>query len=802
MRIRLSETAIRLRLGTALALVMLSFAAMPAKAADTTTTTSTADAEQQDAAKASDAPIGEILVTAQKRKERNHDVPINITAYTGDFLEKMGITEFSELSAFTPGLVVQEQSPNNPGFVIRGLTSDSGESNIEPRVSVYQDGVSISRSRGSVVELFDMESVEVLKGPQSTLFGRGALIGAVNLVQNKAVDDTYASGTLGIGNFDQREATAVANAPLVEGKLYGRLAATYKYNEGYKDNELPAGVSGPSHLNGKDTKAIRGSLHFDANEFTNFDLIVNYQNDTPDPTGFKSGSIPAYGGDTNPYSDASLNADPRFEGGKLKIDRDVWGATLLSNFQLTDTLTLTGNTAYREFDSTEVFDADGSAFMLVESAEDAKGKQASQEIRLNYEQGRVKSFIGMDLSYEEGSQRVPLGTDEQQLALWLAMNGDPNFAALWGGVGFFGGQAGVINAFAAGDPNQLAAGEAIAAFLGVGDYHTEEYTNYATTRSVDTFGDLSVEVVKDLTLTGGLRFSYDHKLTGYEGGSTNGASTITGSTLLAGNTPYVSQSGDFTGLTWRAVADYKFSPEVNLYASYARGRRPEVITPVVHSLPGVFLGFKTLKDETVDSYETGVKTLFLDNKLALDGSVFYYVYKNYQVVDTTAFVPTVLNVGSATSYGGEAQASYKASRWLKLFATYGYNHGRFDDDADPAYAGNHFRLSPDHTVSLAAQASMPAFGGVAFVTPSYTWKSNVFFEEQNQPQYQQGAFGLVNLRAGWTTPNGAWTFTAFANNLLDKDYLIDAGNSGDAIGSGTYIEGAPRMFGISTAVYF
>lgn len=130
--------------------------------------------------------LDRMVVTAQKREQQVQDVPIAITAFSGEFMQELGIDGFEQLGGYVPGLQTQVQSPNNPGFVIRGITSDSGDSQVEPRVSVFQDGVSISRSRGSVVEMFDMERVEVLRGPQGTLFGRGAQIGAVHLIQNKA----------------------------------------------------------------------------------------------------------------------------------------------------------------------------------------------------------------------------------------------------------------------------------------------------------------------------------------------------------------------------------------------------------------------------------------------------------------------------------------------------------------------------------------------------------------------------------------------------------------------------------------
>ncbi|OYX91545.1 MAG: TonB-dependent receptor, partial [Caulobacter sp. 35-67-4] len=125
------------------------------------------------AAEVETAQVDQVIVTAQKRAQDRVEVPIAVTAYSGQFLEAIGVQEFDQLSAFTPGFVVQNQSNNNSGFVMRGITSDSGSATDETRVSIYQDGVPISRSRGSYVELFDMERIEVAKGPQSTLFGRG-----------------------------------------------------------------------------------------------------------------------------------------------------------------------------------------------------------------------------------------------------------------------------------------------------------------------------------------------------------------------------------------------------------------------------------------------------------------------------------------------------------------------------------------------------------------------------------------------------------------------------------------------------
>ena len=189
--------------GNLLAIVTATPAAAQATAAPAETAAAPDTAPAPNTAPATDAADADetgndnetIVVTAQLREQRPIEVPFALTAYSGQFLDELGIQEFEDLARYMPGFAVQNQSPNNPGVSIRGITSDSGDAFFEPRVSIYQDGVSISKPRGSYVELFDVERVEISKGPQSTLYGRGALIGAVNIVQAKPdLTDTLRHG--------------------------------------------------------------------------------------------------------------------------------------------------------------------------------------------------------------------------------------------------------------------------------------------------------------------------------------------------------------------------------------------------------------------------------------------------------------------------------------------------------------------------------------------------------------------------------------------------------------------------------
>jgi outer membrane receptor protein involved in Fe transport len=211
-----------------------------------------------------------LIVTAQRREQIIQEVPVAVTSWEGEFLKTRGLFELDAFSDYVPNLQIQIQSVNNPGFVIRGITSDNGDSRVEPRVSVFQDGVSISKSRGSVVEIFDMERMEVLKGPQGTLFGRGAQIGAVHFIQNKARNERSGEITLGIGNKGQYLANGFINLPILKDKLFGRIAGIYNARDGVVENR-----SGGS-LNGKETAAIRSSFRWLASPNTTVDLIFNY----------------------------------------------------------------------------------------------------------------------------------------------------------------------------------------------------------------------------------------------------------------------------------------------------------------------------------------------------------------------------------------------------------------------------------------------------------------------------------------------------------------------------------------------
>jgi outer membrane receptor protein involved in Fe transport len=772
----------------------------------------------------SDSRDDVIVVTAQFREQISAEVPISVTSYDQQFLSDVGITELDELSAFVPGLQIQEQSVNNAGFVIRGITSDSGSAVIEPRVSVFQNGVSISRSRGSYVPLFDLERVEVMKGPQGTLFGRSAQIGAVHMITAKPSDQLEGSIGLQLGNLSQRQFDAVINVPMSQSAF--RLAATYRYQDGAIENTLDPDAP----LNGTDTRALRASWRSQLTDALRFDLISTYvENDAPG-TSFKSGIVPALNGNTSPFTPASLNPfGGLLDGRELGVKRDVFDLTAILDWQLSPTLNLNSTSAYREFNSFEAFDPDGTAFELFFFGEDAQGDQFSTELRLTWEPNdRLTAFFGGGYFAEQGQQRVPLGLNGSAVgALFqsLAATGP-----IENGQAILFGSPLIAQAFLSGDPAQL---NQVLGLIGLPPalYQQEQFTNFSDNRSFDLFGDVSYRLTDRLTTTAGLRYTRDRKETLFSSGVEIN-NPFLGNLLVPDIDTPVSSNDDptvdsrFDGWAWRLNANYEISDGQFAYANYARGRRPQVIADIAGEFNpalGVPVSFEVVPEERVDSYEIGFKTLFNGGRSQFDIAAFYYDYENFQTtisVDAGPGIPPdlqVINAGSATARGIETQLRSRLTDNLEVFANYAFNKGRFDDtdgDGNPLiFGGNRFRLSPDHTASLALRWSGQFNGGEWFVVPSVTWQSKIFFEDDNQREYavinpadgtvvftvpsiSESSYALLNVRAGYQFAASGFSIEAFGRNLMNKEFIIDAGNTGAIFNIPTFIAGQPRTVGV------
>lgn len=795
--------------------------------------------------------LDEVVVTTQKRNQSAVDVPVAVSALSGQSLQMLNVKQMDEMAQYIPGLQVQLQSPNNPGYVIRGVTSDDGASYSQPRISVFQDGVPMSRSRASVVELFDMERVEVVKGPQGTLFGRGAEIGAMHFITHKPVNYLTGEFSLNYGTHNQRGVSGFINTPVIKDKLSNRFSFSYDAHDGFIKN-----LSGGS-LNGKSALALRNSTRLFTDDNTYFDLILNYQYDDYPGTSFKSNSLAPVGGDVSPFTAASLE-----EGKRLGIKRHVGGATLLSNHDYNSNLHLSTTTGFRAFKSNENFDADGTYLPLLDCEENEKGIQFSHEMRLNYNKGNFNGFVGASYFYENSNQQAVVRSNLQSLypayaykafaakvqpqitkladmlptmlpaayqpavsqmmstllKKWFPSSYDlTTTSKLTSTPDFYGDVKTALAAYNISLDDMLASlgtqGQTILATiksssaLPLSTSHYEEGTNYGINQAAEVFADGTLNVAKGLSFTAGLRGTYEHQRTGYE--SKTQPDPLFGSILYQPTNKTVYASDDYYSWVGRVVANYLFSGN-NAYVSVSRGRRPGVIA-FNNSADNI----SRLKPEIIISYEVGLKGALLHKTLNYDFSAYYYDWSHFQTMTLTdatgslAKVYTANDAGKAHCLGLEVGLNYALDSHISLFANYAYIDGKFnnnDENGNPQeYAGHRFRLTPKVTYSFGVNAGYDIGRNTrVYFRPSYVYKSKVYFEDDNDPQLTQDGYGIVNVNLGISRKikNIMYDFSLYGKNALNKKYLIDAGNSGNQIGFPTFIAGSPSVFGAQLRLSF
>ncbi|MEP1445880.1 MAG: TonB-dependent receptor [Paraglaciecola sp.] len=752
-----------------------------------------------------DKEIEQITVTAQKRVQSIQDVPASISAYNGDFLESMGVGELDMLSEITPGLVIQEQSPNNPGFVIRGITSDSGSAQAAPRVSIYYNGADISRSRGSYFEMFDIERIEVVKGPQATLFGTAASVGALSVITNKPEEDFSSSITLGLGNFAAKQAKGYVTGG--NETLQGRFAFSYRQRDGYienkagdADSQSPNGTQ-QDDMHGIERSAFRASLRFTPNEDITADLTLTHEENDDTGTSFKNGIYAPTGGDTSPFSFVEMSGSPYsaevLGSDKLGVKRETDDINLTVNWDISDSLMFTSITATRSFDSLEIFDGDGTQAWFLEFAEDAEGDQFSQEFRLLHTSDKLTTIAGISYFTEDGNQAVPFSTEE---SIYLNCLG-----ALGTGLPCINADGSVnilTPALTSGAASELP--------------YSALFSNFGESDTFSIFADFTYSVSGSLEITAGLRYVTEDKTSGYSAVSPDSA-ILTSVGAPGPLLPVVDTNGEkfeandtFNDWLPRFNILYNLNKNTNLYATISKGRRSEVLDVSSQAGDnGAIADVTLVPAEIIWNYETGVKGQALDRSITYSASIFYQDYSDFQVTqqdDAGNFFTA--NAGSATNIGVESELRALLGDYFDVFANFAYIDAEIDDDSENGdLAGNRFRLQPEVTASTGISYQQPLTDNLSLTgSLVYSYRSDIFFEPANAPisglDISEDAISLVNARVGIADETNRWSASLYVSNLFDKEYLVDAGNTGGSFGNPTFVAGPPRFVGVEFNMAF
>jgi iron complex outermembrane receptor protein len=702
-----------------------------------------------------DAADGDIVVTAQRREQSLLDVPLAVTALGGDTLAERGITNSAQLGDAVPNLQINSPyGDTQPNFSLRGIgVANEYNSNQASPVGVYLDDVYLAPRTSHGMGLFDLDRIEVLRGPQGTLFGRNTTGGAINFITKKpGLSGANGYVQLGYANFDTITAQGAAEATLAEDVAGLRLAVNYAKGDGQIKNVFPGGRDAAS----VDTLQGRASLRIKPTE--TLDIVLR-----------------AYGG-RDRGTQAAVHGLGAFRTGlgffetdenRIGENRtDAWGFSANIALELNDRLSLTSITSYDGGKQDLQQAADGSPLDLLDINWRSRYRQFSQELRANYDGDGITFvgglFYGWDRNITDNRFNLPLPPAG----------------------GFFQHYRQVRKSYAVFGQADIDLADRLVLTLGA-RYTTDK------SRYDDAFAYLFVGGVDDP--------------------DTPIATTVP-CAGVAGTCPYdpdarFALADTNHALTGRVALSYTFDSGMLLYASYNRGYRAGAVNGGGYTSSS---GISYIEPERVNAYEVGIKGRAGGRLLTYAASAFYYDYANQQLQDTRAGpVSFLVNAPASEVYGLEVETTLRPADGFRIDASLGWLHSKYKEltlqGAD--LSGNSLPFAPKLTAQLGFEWDMiDIAGGTLTFAPNMAYSSRQYFSPFNEidapgtPQVnselQQGANAKVNASLSWS--NDALTVRLFANNLFDrKTYGYGLDLRGAGFPFNFLVPAAPRTYGVS-----
>lgn len=728
----LRSTHLAQAVATALALLALPVHAAEQGSSSSSSSSSSASTEQT-------ASLQAVTVTATRREESLQKVPVAVTVVDGEQLERDNRTDISSIAQQIPTLNFRTNASNkDTSLFIRGVGTISTSPGVEPTVATVVDGVVYGRPGQATLDLLDLQRIEVLRGPQGTLFGKNASAGVLNVITKAPSAETHGYVDQSFYTGHETRTRFGIGGTLVPDVLKGSLTGLVGSYDGNVDNKANG-----QELNGYNRKGVRGKLEFTPGEDVKLTLIGDYMQSHSDaPNGVISQSLtPAFANALSPVTASSSNRDIVSDY-RSHVEDTNKGLSAQLDWNLGD-YTLTSITAWRGWDNTQWQDGDrlatvSTAFPGTEDKGNLSYDQYSQELRLASPKGQFAEYVG-GLFYMHGKDDE---TYRRTLRTTTAVD------------------------------------------TGVADYST-------TSDSYSAFGETTLNFTPRLRGIAGLRWTHDRLEYDHRRVST---SAVT----VSGIQPSTSSSGsvDEDGWSGRLGAQFDITDNVMAYLTYSRGYKGPAYNVFFNMQPR---DTNALKPETSNNWELGLKATSWDNRLTTNLAVFHSEYDNYQAnfYDTVAgqVVTRLINAGSVSTEGVEADYALQATRNLKLSGALAYTRARIYSFACPAGAaascnvnGKTLPFSPDWKSYVRADYSIPLDNGLDVeLSTGYNWQSEVQYDISQNPDTRQGAYGTWNASVALADYNDGWRVALLAKNLTDKSYspLL-------ASGSGYIYRAVPR----------
>ncbi len=750
------------------------------------------------------AVLEEVVVTAQKREQSIQDVGISVSAFTGDQIAALGYTNAQEITALAPGVsTLQPNGPSNYAIAIRGVAQNDFISNQESPVSIYIDDVYLSQMSSAGFMLFDLERVEILRGPQGTLYGRNATGGLAHYVSRKPSDEFDGYAQLTGGYYDQVKFQGAVGGGIAD-NLAGRVSVATHHNGGYVENRVLG-----DDINNANDYADRAQLLFTPSDTTEF--LVNVRGALQQiRTGFfenvSARFDPATGNGFNTPALTNFNGYRDGDGDVFAGDYDLfghqdmetWGVSGTFKWDLRDNVQLTSITDYQTVTRDYLEDSDASPgddfnFYLVTDAE-----QFSQELRLNgaFDSWRWVAgffFLDIDVNDANGAEQPISGNFATSPALSILGFTAPLYDSPTGALGTVFEGDGTV--------------------LGVDNPYRTETTSWSL------FGQLEYDFTSQWTGIAGFRWieeSKDHtyvsNLVDYQPGFTqrNGNPRIVA--------PLAAYAGDIDDGMWSAKAELDFKPNDDwlLFVSWNRGVKgggfnaPLDVTdyfgafgPVGGAIPLTDNNMQFDK-EKLDAFEGGFKASLFGGLARLNASAFYYDYKDYQAFQILGLTTFIFNA-DAESHGFEIELqSSPFEGWDFMFGV-----GYLDtviQDVDIAGTGTTIDTepvqSPKWNINGLVRYEWPYWQGNLALQADFQYRSRHFFSLTKAPASTQTGYAIGNARFSYTTEDDVWEAAVFVNNIADEEYLVQTFDLGFILGMTEQYYGLPRWVGGSLRYQF
>jgi len=736
--------------------------------------------------------LEEITVTARRVEESLQQTPVAVSAFTRSDLTARGVSTLDDVSKYTPNLefFASGISGKNSGQVyIRGVGQFDYLLTTDPGVGIYLDGVYLARSLGNILDLVDIERVEIMRGPQGTLYGKNTVGGAINVITRRPGDELEAELTVKTGSYDRINGRASVSGPLVPGVLGGKLAVNTMNADGFGVRPLAGDTAGNEESNG-----VQAMLEWDPTEAVNVVVSADYTrtNETFSQHAIEDVNTAAplvglhnalaseplaslHGLPLQPYDGRWLTTDPFVDLSTDSNfnDQEVWGVSATVSWDIAG-MTLKSITGYRDMSLSFGTDPDGSPVTVIDEIDDNFQDQLTQELQLSGRSfgERLRWVIGLYYLAEDSRAEMTIRTHE---AIFQA------FEALPGPI--FPLAAGVACPAPPPAPCAGGAGNPVNLGLDIGrfttlDQQTDSYAAYAQG---------SYDLSEQLSFTYGIRYTEEEKEFTYAF-----TQLQSGFPLI----PPTTVDDSWDDVSHRIGLDFQWTDDLMTYFSASRGFKSGGFNGRGRSTNEI----TSYDPETMWSYEIGVKSEWFQRRLRFNAAAFYNDYSDLQFTLSTSDaagtqIIVVGNAAAAEVKGFEVELLAVPLDALRLNLSAGHLDAEYTE-VDPGAditEDDELIATPDWTLAMGAEYTLPLGGwGSVALRADYSYRAQVFFDAVNTASTAQEGYGLVNLRATFDSADDRWSVALGLTNATDEIYKVMGIGVLDSLGFSSAIYGRPR----------